>query len=1036
MKKVMTGVMLAALTGFGAGRPETSAQPIAENLAGRENIEWSIGYAYGVTDATRHLPRVLLVGDSITAQNHGRVREELAGRLNVSYWASSYCASTPRYLPLLEFYLNDAKYDVIHFNNGLHSLWTADAEWENGFRSALELIRRKQPQAKVIWCNSTPYTPYKADLNKKVAARNALAAKIVAEYGYPTDDLHTPMSRLFPSAWADGVHFVESVKKVQAKHVAGAILKAFDGVTSVKLAENGAALAKIVIAKKANRAARFAAYELKWHLDKMTGAKWEIIELSNNRIIENEKWIPIYVGESELTNLKSADFQKQQFLVDIRKDAITLMGRDKEDTGTVTYYNDAQGLRGVGWPDLFDEQGTMYAVYEFLEEVLGVRWLDSTDFGTVVPNKPDLTVDVQCRSGSPFIRYRAHSGVPSRYQPLMWRATEAGYKAYESLAYANPKSRGAQGTLFQLRHRMGGECLPANHAFYYFYDKYWKKDSKGFVAYHPEYFAKGYAEGTVPPQLCYSSTGTVAQVIADIREYFDDPKVPKRWGRDNYCLEPMDNCSFCLCPDCTKEYEPARGGDLSSQSTHWYRFVNKVAKAIKESHPDKRLCTLAYGQHEGLPKGVKLESNVTVYFCLSGNRSPYGALIGKQLARMAEWRKAYPNQPLAMWLYNCFPLERAHNGNFHCFPGFFSKEEERQYGIFRELNARDGIFHCGFDGEVDNYIQLEKMIDPTKPVEALKDDYFSMYGKAAPFVRAFYDTVEARYCDPKTYPQTARGHQSAPIAWGIVGTKEVMDKLAGLMAKAEGAAETDVEKTRVELWKRGVWDYMKEGFDAFTTRMKAPMPSWTAKRVADAAGDPAKVGWTEAGSYPVKFFGAGSDELSGYDGNLRFAHDGKWFYFELKMTVPDTTTLVNLPTICSHDCWEILMARQKGQPYRCWFVAPDGRAAAASWGEVNFRNDVPSEESGLKNYGAVSVADTSNGRDWIARFAFPLDRFLDGPVKPGDSFHLNAVNCMGNEHPEVRKWCETRGGRFIMSTLTSYTTVHTTDRIGTVTLEK
>lgn len=1039
MKKVMTGVMLAALTGFGAGRPEEAAQPISENLKGRENIEWSIGYAYGVTDETRHLPRVLLVGDSITAQNHRHVRTELAGKLNVSYWASSYCASTPRYLPLLEFYLNDAKYDVIHFNNGLHSLWTSDADWERGFRAALELIRRKQPQAKVIWCSSTPYTPYKADQNAKVVARNAQAAKIVAEYGFPTDDLHTPMARLFPTAWSDGVHFHEAVQKVQAKHVANSILKAFDGVASLKLAEGGVAKAKIVLAKKANRAARFAAYELKWHLDRITGAKFEVVndvDLMNGRDARSTGGALILVGESELTNLKSADFQRQQFLVDIRRDAITLMGRDKEDKGAVTYYNDAQGVRGVGWPNMFDEQGTMYAVYEFLEEVVGVRWLDSTDFGTVLPNKPDLTVPVLCRSGAPFIRYRAHSGVPSRYQPLLWKTNEQGYRDYESLAYANPKARNQQGELFQIRHRMGGECLPANHSFYDFYDKYWKKDAKGFVAYHPEYFAKGYAEGTLPPQLCYSNTGTVAQVIADIRAYFDDPKGLKRWGKDNYCLEPMDNSSFCKCPDCTKEYEPSREGDYSSQSTHWYRFVNKVAKAIKESHPDKRLCTLAYFQHEGLPTGLTLEDNVTVYFCLSGNRSPYAPLLNRQLARMEEWREAYPNQPLAMWLYNCFPAENAHNGNFHCFPGFFSKEEERQYEIFRRLNARDGIFHCGFDGEVDNYIQLEKMIDPTKPVETLKDDYFAMYGKAAPFVRGFYDLVEERYCDPKTYPKTALGHQSAPIAWGIVGTKDVMDRLADLMAKAESAAETADEKARVELWKRGVWNYMKEGYDSFTTRMKAPMPSWTAKRVSSAEGDPKKVDWTKAESYPVKFFGAGSDELSGYDGNLRFAHDGKWFYFELAMTVPDTTTLVNLPAICSHDCWEILMARQKGQPYRCWFVAPDGRVSAASWGEVNFRSGVSSEESGLRNYGAVSVADTSNGRDWIARFAFPLDTFLDGPMKPGDAFHLNAVNCMGNEHPEVRKWCETHGGRFIMSTLTSHTTVHTTDRIGTVTLEK
>ena len=39
--------------------------PVSENLRGHENIEWSIGYAFHLTDANKALPRVLLVGDSI-----------------------------------------------------------------------------------------------------------------------------------------------------------------------------------------------------------------------------------------------------------------------------------------------------------------------------------------------------------------------------------------------------------------------------------------------------------------------------------------------------------------------------------------------------------------------------------------------------------------------------------------------------------------------------------------------------------------------------------------------------------------------------------------------------------------------------------------------------------------------------------------------------------------------------------------------------------------------------------------------------------
>ena len=801
----------------------------------------------------------------------------------------------------------------------------------------------------------------------------------------------------------------------------------------VALAENGKPLAEIVLAKDADRAAKFAAYELKWHLDRITGGSFAIVKEDKATGLR-----PIYVGPCGATRAKGADFRPQQFLVDVREDAIELVGLDKADKGAVTYYNDEKGVRGVGWPGMFDEQGSLYAVYDFLEFTVGVKWLDATDYGTLLPKAPSLAVETVSRRGEPFIRYRAHSGVANRYEPVLWKKSEPGYAAYMDAAFAvkGKTERARQGELFQIRHRLGGECAPANHSLYYFYDRYWKKDSKTFVAFRPEFFAKGYADGTIPPQLCYSNPETVKQVIADIREYFDNPKGPKRWGKDSYCLEPMDNSSFCKCETCTKEYEPEREPENADQSTHWYRFVNKVAKAIKESHPTKRLTTLAYFNHEGLPTGFKLEDNVTVYFCLSCNRHcGSGKGLDAQIARMTEWRKAYPDQPLAMWLYNCFPSEAAHNNNFHCFPGFFAKEEQRQYDLFRELNARAGIFHCGFDGEVDNYIQLEKMIDPTRDVKVLLDEFFSMYGKAAPHLRAFYELVESRFCDRSLYAGHA-GHQNAALAWGVLGTKDVMDKLADLMAKAEAAAETPEEKARVNIWKLSVWNYMKEGFDAYTVRMASPQPEWTAKRVADAGGDSDKVDWAKAGSYPIEFFAAGGNEPCGYAGNLRFAHDGKWFYFELTMVVPDTKTLVNLPGICSHDCWEMLIARQKGLPYRCWFSAPDGRMTAASWGEVNWRSGVPSTENSVANYGARCKTDLSDGKSWITRYAMPLDTFLDGPIAPGGKFYLNATNCMGREHPEVVKWLETHGGRFIMSTLTSYTTVHTTDRIGTVTLEK
>lgn len=49
--RTLCGTILAAVIAFAAfGNDEKC--PISENVRGHENIEWSISYAYGLTDAT------------------------------------------------------------------------------------------------------------------------------------------------------------------------------------------------------------------------------------------------------------------------------------------------------------------------------------------------------------------------------------------------------------------------------------------------------------------------------------------------------------------------------------------------------------------------------------------------------------------------------------------------------------------------------------------------------------------------------------------------------------------------------------------------------------------------------------------------------------------------------------------------------------------------------------------------------------------------------------------------------------------------
>ena len=215
--------------------------PVSENLSGRENIEWSIGYGFHLTDAKKDLPRVLLVGDSICNGYQGGVQRLLEGKANVTYWISSYCVTSPRYRKLLGFYLDDAQYEVIHLNNGLHSLDTDGKAWGNALYETLLFIRTRQPKARIIWATSTPTCD--SAKTEKVRALNARAARIVeAVGGISTDDLFAlcdPLDR--GKNWRDKVHFKSGAANRQAQQVSEALLKALPrppaGALAAKIAE-------------------------------------------------------------------------------------------------------------------------------------------------------------------------------------------------------------------------------------------------------------------------------------------------------------------------------------------------------------------------------------------------------------------------------------------------------------------------------------------------------------------------------------------------------------------------------------------------------------------------------------------------------------------------------------------------------------------------------------------------------------------------------------------------------------------------------
>jgi acyl-CoA thioesterase-1 len=184
---------------------------------------------------TPGLPRVLLIGDSISMGYTIPVRELLTGKANV-HRIPQNGGSTQTGLDNFARWIGPTKWDVIHFNWGLHDLkhWannkldpagpqvaTADV-YEKNLR---ELVTRlKATGAKLIWASTTPVpdgTVGRVAGDEK--QYNVAAARVMKDAGIPIDDLHAAV--VANPAWQreKNVHFSTEGSKALAEKVAAAI---------------------------------------------------------------------------------------------------------------------------------------------------------------------------------------------------------------------------------------------------------------------------------------------------------------------------------------------------------------------------------------------------------------------------------------------------------------------------------------------------------------------------------------------------------------------------------------------------------------------------------------------------------------------------------------------------------------------------------------------------------------------------------------------------------------------------------------------
>ncbi len=171
-----------------------------DKIAGKSNA-WDF-----VKDDPK-LPRVLLIGDSVSRGYTQPTRKALEGKANV-HRAPANCGPTASGVRNLDVWLGEGKWDVIHFNFGIHDRATPAADYVKRLEEIV--VRLEKTGAKLIWASTTPIpdNPAQQQTAASIVEKNALAAEVMKKHGIPTDDLFAAITpRLAELQNPNDVHF-------------------------------------------------------------------------------------------------------------------------------------------------------------------------------------------------------------------------------------------------------------------------------------------------------------------------------------------------------------------------------------------------------------------------------------------------------------------------------------------------------------------------------------------------------------------------------------------------------------------------------------------------------------------------------------------------------------------------------------------------------------------------------------------------------------------------------------------------------------
>lgn len=482
---------------------------------------------------------------------------------------------------------------------------------------------------------------------------------------------------------------------------------------SLVISKNSFTEYRILFPEKAIAAEKTAAFELKTHLEKVTGTAFPIS--SDTELIgRNAKRIYVGTGSMFTENFPGIDLKA--------------IGQD----GIVIKSKDGSLFLAGGKP-----RGTLYAVYAFLEDIVGVRWW--TPGECYIPRKPDLEIDGPDISYVPPLQLRE---VFSRAFNRLDENTDASQDGRHG--QGNAKNGNQMNEIFAARNRLngffmdvpeeyGGSChlLGGAHTFNIILppEKYHRQ--------HPEWYAETKGRRQPPEmlhqQLCLSNPDMKNEFLKRAIQWIGENS-----GTKYVSISQNDHPEYCTCKNCMEAIEKA-----GSVTDYFLAFINEIAEALKNTYPGIMVETLAYQWTRKPPVSTKPANNVIIRLCsieCSQNHRLTDAENEHFYNDLKGWGEV--SKQIYIWNYtlNAHNLAIPHPYTDGTAENIKALIGNKVIGVFQQ---GDGFNFRGNFNELKSWVYAHLLWNPALNENELIQEFISgYYGKAAGHIREYWDLIQ------------------------------------------------------------------------------------------------------------------------------------------------------------------------------------------------------------------------------------------------------------------------------------------------------